>query len=63
MTKLILGEDDRNVGPGAPLQGGNHDGPGSYVFASTTGRAVSQRQKVELSCFFQCLRRRDTSTE
>ena len=31
--------------PGSSLQGGKHDGPGSYVFASTTGRAVSPQSR------------------
>jgi hypothetical protein len=33
----------RTSGPEASVQGGKHDAPGSYVFASTTGRAVSPR--------------------
>jgi hypothetical protein len=40
-----------------------HDGPGWYVFASTTGRAVSPRLMGASNFSFRCLRRMGTSSE
>jgi hypothetical protein len=51
---------DETSGPDCQLQR-EHDAPGSYVFASTTGRAVSPRSKGELNFSVHYLRRLDTS--
>jgi|GEM_PF-6678066 hypothetical protein len=50
-----------NVRPGTATFVREHGAPGSYVFASTTGRAVSPRSGGALNSSVRCLHRPDTS--